>query len=45
MFDQKFQETLSDALQTLQDALSLQREGQDAVNAITNKAGRPTTEK
>jgi hypothetical protein len=40
MFDQKFQETLSDALQTLQDALSLRREGQDAVNAITDKAGR-----
>jgi hypothetical protein len=40
MFDQKFQETLSDALQTLQDALSLRREGQDAVNAMTDKAGR-----
>jgi hypothetical protein len=40
VFDQKFQETLSDALQTLQDALSLQRESQDAVNAITDKAGR-----
>jgi hypothetical protein len=40
VFDQKFQETLSDALQTLQDALSLKRESQDAVNAITDKAGR-----
>ena len=45
MFDPKFQETLSDALQTSQDALSLRREGQDAVNAITDKAGAPTTEK
>ena len=40
MLDQKFQETLSDALQTSQDALSLRREGQDTVNAITDKARR-----
>lgn len=37
MFDQKSKEALSDALQTLQDALSLRREGQDTVNAIIDK--------